>query len=128
MPKIISAQRVRGQLRTRRIFFLFFLVSIFAVIALSNKDILSGDVSATQIFNPFGDLKRSELPPVPKIYGYNSVFWKIGKLKLTSFVPLPVLPGEKGRENPFLPFEDALINQGSGGGGGAENTMSQGSK
>ena len=49
--------------------------------------------------------EKETLPPVPGLHTKFSVFDKIDRLKLNSFVPLPIQADPKGKINPFEPFE-----------------------
>lgn len=128
MPKLFTrdaSKKKRGFIGTLLVIavlggflgFLFFYGGYFSV-----------DVRASRFLNPFGEVKQTDLPAIPKIFGYNSVFWKIEKLKLTSFVNVPVAAGKTGRPNPFEPLEDIFGPLATPSTNGSTNDISQGSK
>ena len=85
-----------------KIFIVLSLLIASGFFVYYNTKVINPNVSASQFLNPFGEVKQSNLPNIPKVRGYDSIFYKIKELDLVSYVPLPVLSGLMGRENPFL--------------------------
>lgn len=110
---------------------LFFLG--FGGYVIYRSGIVNKDVGASAVLNPFGEVSKSALPPIPQIRGYNNILWTIDEMKLRSYVSLPILGGERGRENPFEDFRPAKETEPGmpapdGAGNGGEGAISQGSK
>jgi len=92
-----------------KILFVLVFFGVFAIFLYYNSGIINSDVTASSLLNPFGEVSKTALPKIPKIFGYGDIFKKIEKLKLKSFVPLPVESGKTGKENPFYNPEEVFL-------------------
>lgn len=89
-----------------KVLFALVFLGVFALFLYYNSGVINSDVSASQLLNPFGEITKTSLPKIPKIFGYGDIFRKIEKLKLKSFVQLPVESKKMGKENPFYNPEE----------------------
>lgn len=96
----------------RQLFFGIIGLVVVSFVALIFYNILIKKNPLSSTFSlPFLDQTKVARPPVPAFSSVFLVFEKIKKSEFSSFVQLPVEvdPETRGRENPFDPFENWLM-------------------